>query len=131
VHIRLTNDYLEQEIKLRPLLKSDCGYIFQYDDYSQQIDLLRDVTVSTMKTETVCIEAAFGIVIRKLRNDLGISQEVLAFESGLDRSYISQLERGKRQASIITIFQISKALKTLPDNIVRLVQDMHYGVSTK
>jgi len=80
-----------------------------------------------MKPETVCIEAAFGSVIKKLRKDLGISQETLAFDSGLDRSYISQLERGKRQASIITVFQISKALNTSPADVVRLVQDMHYG----
>jgi len=80
-----------------------------------------------MKQETIGIEAAFGNVVRRLRKELGISQELLAFESGLDRSYISQIERGKRQASIITIFQISKALKTSPAKVVGLVQELHYG----
>jgi transcriptional regulator with XRE-family HTH domain len=80
-----------------------------------------------MKQETVGIETAFGNVVRRLRKELGFSQEVLAFESGLDRSYISQIELGKRQASIITIFQLSKALKTSPANVIGLAQDLHYG----
>jgi transcriptional regulator with XRE-family HTH domain len=80
-----------------------------------------------MKRETVGIETAFGNVIRRLRKELGVSQEVLAFESGLDRSYVSQIELGKRQASIITIFQLSKALKTSPADVLGLTQDLHYG----
>ncbi len=80
-----------------------------------------------MRQGTVGIEAALGCVISKLRSDLGISQEILAFESGLDRSYISQLENGKRQAGIVTLFQRAKALKTTPADIIKSVQDLHYG----
>jgi transcriptional regulator with XRE-family HTH domain len=64
--------------------------------------------------ENMAIEAAFGAVIRQLRKQSGISQEQLSFESGLDRSYISQLECGHKQPSLLTIFQLAKALKTTP-----------------
>lgn len=45
----------------------------------------------------------------RLQNDL--SQEKLAFKAGLDRTYISGIERGERNISIITIQKIAEALK--------------------
>lgn len=68
------------------------------------------------------LEAAFGNVIKQLRAERGLSQESLSFECGLDRSYISQLECGLRQPSLLTIFQLAKALKKSPANIVESVE---------
>jgi transcriptional regulator with XRE-family HTH domain len=56
------------------------------------------------------IENAFATVLRDLRTQKKISQENLAFLSGLDRTYISLLERGKRQPTLTSLFSISKAL---------------------
>ncbi len=63
-----------------------------------------------------------GEVLKELRNEVGISQENLAYESELDRSFISMLERGLRIPTISTIFQISKALKTTPSEIVKAIE---------
>lgn len=55
-------------------------------------------------------EVAFGIVLRKLRKQQALSQELLAHESGLERNYISLLELGRNSASIKTIFKLSPVL---------------------
>jgi transcriptional regulator with XRE-family HTH domain len=69
------------------------------------------------------IELAFGQVIRGLRKEIGRSQEDIAFDSALDRSFISQLETGRQQPSLITIFQLAKALGVSPSQIVSSVED--------
>jgi transcriptional regulator with XRE-family HTH domain len=57
------------------------------------------------------IKATFGIRIRELRQAKGISQEALADKAGLDRTYISSIERGKRNVSLENIERLAKALK--------------------
>jgi len=69
------------------------------------------------------IESAFGQVIRGLRKEIGRSQEDIAFDSALDRSFISQLETGRQQPSLITIFQLAKALGVSPSQIVSSVEE--------
>lgn len=54
---------------------------------------------------------AFGTVLRNLRTKAGLSQEQLALESGLDRSFISLLERGQRQPTLKTILQLVDTMK--------------------
>jgi transcriptional regulator with XRE-family HTH domain len=71
------------------------------------------------------LEAAFGHVIRQIRTEKGFSQEKLSFESGLDRSYISQLECGLRQPSLVTIFQLAKALQIPPAHIIESVESLY------
>lgn len=68
------------------------------------------------------IECAFGEVVRESRKALQFSQEELAFLSGLDRSYISLLECGHKQPTLVTIFQLAKALKTSPSTILTEVE---------
>jgi len=75
-----------------------------------------------MRTD-LTIEAAFGQVIRELRKAKQISQEKLAEKSKLDRSFISLLECGHKQPSLITIFQLAKSLKITPTQIIALVEE--------
>lgn len=56
------------------------------------------------------IEEEVGNRIKKLRGELGISQEELGFRSGVHRTYIASLEVGKRNISIATLEKIVKAL---------------------
>lgn len=53
----------------------------------------------------------FGFNVKKYRINLGISQEKLAELCNLHRTYISDIERGKRSISLNNIEKISKALK--------------------
>jgi len=67
---------------------------------------------------------AFGIVLRELRITNNISQEKLAEYCDLDRTYISLLERGKRQPSITTIFKLAKALELSPSALIEKVEQL-------
>jgi transcriptional regulator with XRE-family HTH domain len=68
------------------------------------------------------IEEAFGEAIRELRIMKRISQEKLAEASNLDRSFISLLECGRKQPSLITIFQIAKAFNISAAKIISIVE---------
>jgi transcriptional regulator with XRE-family HTH domain len=58
--------------------------------------------------------AAFGGAVRRARERQRISQEDLAFEAGLDRTYISGVERGRRNPTVVSIRKIALALGTKP-----------------
>lgn len=48
----------------------------------------------------------------------GISQEALAHESGLHRTYVSSVERGERNISLLNILTLSTVLETSPTVLV-------------
>ena len=52
---------------------------------------------------------ALGKAIRVLRAELGISQEALAVDADLDRSYLGGIERGEHNLTIINLAKISLA----------------------
>ncbi len=62
------------------------------------------------KSEKAYLER-IGNRIRKLRAEADLSQEKLAFECDLDRTYIGSVERGERNISVINLRKIAKALK--------------------
>lgn len=64
-------------------------------------------------------EGAFGHVLRTVRHSQSISQEALAYEGGYHRTYIGQIERGEKNPSLRTIFDLAKVLKTSPAEMIR------------
>lgn len=66
----------------------------------------------------------FGDILRKQRALSKISQEKLSQESGLDRSYISLLERGLRQPTLRTIILLSRSLNTTASKMVQSVEEI-------
>jgi transcriptional regulator with XRE-family HTH domain len=68
------------------------------------------------------IPLVFGRVLRALRVERGLSQEALAFEAGVQRNYISLLERGINQPTISVIFKLSTALGIRPSALVEQVE---------
>ncbi len=62
-----------------------------------------------------------GINLRKARKERGLSQEALAFECGLHRTYISGVERGVRNPTVRVLERIATALK-IP--AARLLEDV-------
>lgn len=53
----------------------------------------------------------FGENIRKFRKRLGITQEQLADEAKIERSYMGTIERGERNPTLLKVYNIAKALK--------------------
>lgn len=58
------------------------------------------------------VKAEYGKKVRAIRNSKKVSQEKLAELADLDRTYVSDIENGKRNVSIETIYKISNALET-------------------
>ena len=56
----------------------------------------------------------FGARLREVRRARQLSQEALAAAAGLDRTYISSCERGKRNIGLVNIFRIASALGVAP-----------------
>jgi transcriptional regulator with XRE-family HTH domain len=52
----------------------------------------------------------FGDRVRELRQTRGISQEDLAFKSGMHRTYLGGIERGERNPTLKNIAKLAKAL---------------------
>ncbi|WP_254245205.1 helix-turn-helix domain-containing protein [Hymenobacter sp. BRD67] len=57
-----------------------------------------------------------------MRKARGVSQEVLSDEAGLDRTFLSQLETGRKQPSLLTIFQLATALQATASELLRQVE---------
>ena len=68
--------------------------------------------------EDAKILALFGKQIYEARLAKSWSQEKLAFEADLDRTYVSSVERGQRNISIINIYKLAKALDIAPHNLL-------------
>ena len=57
------------------------------------------------------VKENFGLRIKEIRKLRGMSQEQLASGSGLDRSYVSGIEQGKRNASLEVIAKLANVLE--------------------
>ena len=63
------------------------------------------------KSRDVAIEVAFGGVLRKAREERGLSQEVLADTAALHRTYVSQIERGLKSPTLGAMMRLAAALE--------------------
>ncbi len=70
----------------------------------------------------------FGQVLRQLRKERKLSQEALAFDSGVDRTFISDMERGVKQPTITTIYRLARALSI---SVVELMAAVDKVVSSE
>jgi transcriptional regulator with XRE-family HTH domain len=59
-----------------------------------------------------------GRNVVRLRKACGLSQEELAAKSGLHRTYISGIERGRRNISVDNLFALAEALGVEPSELV-------------
>ncbi|MBU4311203.1 MAG: helix-turn-helix transcriptional regulator [Candidatus Omnitrophica bacterium] len=56
------------------------------------------------------IRTIFGLKLKFFRKKKGLSQEELGFKASLHRTYISEVEHGRRNISIVNIAKVAKAL---------------------
>lgn len=66
----------------------------------------------------VSIPVAFGRALRRFRLERGLSQDKLAILAGLDRTYVSLLERGLRQPSLTTLLGLADCLEVAGSKLV-------------
>ena len=68
-------------------------------------------------------EEIFGKILQEERKAKKISQEKFAKLTGLDRTFISLIENGKRNPTLITILKICSALKISPSKLFLKFED--------
>lgn len=61
---------------------------------------------------------SLGSRVKSFRNAKGMSQEALAFQIGVDRTYIGAIEQGTRSPSIYCLFTLAAALDTTLGQLV-------------
>ena len=64
------------------------------------------------------LDSAFGKSLKSKRLSANLSQEQLGLKSGLSRPYISELEMGKKDPSLFTIFKLANALELKPSVLI-------------
>lgn len=62
--------------------------------------------------------ASLGGVIRSARKEAGLSQEALAADAELDRSYMGGVERGEHNLTLMNLCRISEALRVKPSTLL-------------
>jgi transcriptional regulator with XRE-family HTH domain len=60
-----------------------------------------------------------GVVIREMRTEIGRSQEALAVDAELDRSYMGGIERGEHNLTLLNLQKIATALGTQPSKMLK------------
>ena len=65
----------------------------------------------------------FGLNVRKLRDSKKLTQNELAFNADMDRSYLSDIERGVKNPTLYNIYRLSLALN-IPTS--KLFEDMDF-----
>ncbi len=65
------------------------------------------------------IRRQLGRNLKRIRREKGWSQEQLAFESGLHRTYISGIERGARNPTILILAKLAETLRVEVEDLVR------------
>jgi transcriptional regulator with XRE-family HTH domain len=68
------------------------------------------------------LREVFAANLRRLRNAKGVSQDELAHEANVSRSYLSQLEKGTFYASLNVVGRLSEALGVEPAELLKITQ---------
>ena len=64
------------------------------------------------------IRKLFGANARRFRKALGLSQEAVAERMGVDRAYISMIERGGQNATLLSLHETAQALGVKPADLL-------------
>lgn len=65
------------------------------------------------------IRKVVGWNVLRLRRERGLSQEELSFRSGFTRAYFSGLETGKRNPTVLTLWEIAQSLGVSPVDLLQ------------
>ena len=69
------------------------------------------------------LDALFvGKAIQRVREQKGLSQEVVSGLADIGRTHLSAIERGERKPTLETFFRISEALRMQPSELMREIE---------
>ncbi len=70
------------------------------------------------------IQKNFGLAIKKLREETGLSQEKFALSIGMDRTYYASVEAGKRNISLQNIYKIAEGFNISVSALFVVVEEI-------
>jgi transcriptional regulator with XRE-family HTH domain len=73
------------------------------------------------------MDEAIGLAVRRVRHERGYSQEELAAEADVERTYISHLERGVRNPALSTLTRITAALDVRLSRFFAIAEQIQAG----
>lgn len=85
---------------------------------------MSDLQLPPPSSEIGRYNVAFGKALRALRRERRLTQEVLAFDSGLDRTYVSLLELGTRSPSLKTMVALCLALNISLTSLANHIEEL-------
>jgi len=68
------------------------------------------------------VKQSLGLAIRSIREEKGVSQELVAELSGVHRTFFGNLERGVHSVSVYNLYRIAQALETTPIEILQRIK---------
>lgn len=77
--------------------------------------------------DKVTLQRRFGSILLGRREAAGLTQEALADQAGIHRTYLSLLERGKRAPTIEVVRLLAKALETTMTALIAEVEGVPLG----
>ena len=80
--------------------------------------------LQTVKRVVPSLRPVLGQVLRDAREEAGMTQEALAAKAGMDRAYISEIERGKASPSVDRLFRICRAMDVRASTILARVEKL-------
>ncbi|MGO4571036.1 helix-turn-helix domain-containing protein [Microvirga sp. 2TAF3] len=83
----------------------------------------------TIRAVPLDIAASIGPAVRKHREILRLSQEELGDRAGLDRTYIGQVERGRRNPTMVSLQRIAHGLGIELDVLIATARELAAGRS--
>jgi DNA-binding XRE family transcriptional regulator len=88
---------------------SQLRYVYKFNSQCRLLSVVQQSTLQQLYI-IMDIQHKYGIKVKKFRINKGWSQEKLALNADLDRTYIPSIEKGKRNVSIVVIEKIAIAL---------------------
>jgi len=70
------------------------------------------------------IRERFGSAVRSRREALGLTQEAFAERAGIHRTYLSDVERGTRNVSLLNVERVAEALAMKVSELFRAVEQV-------
>ena len=70
------------------------------------------------------VQKNFGLIIKKMREETGLSQEKFALSIGMDRTYHASVELGNRNISLQNIYKIAGGFGVPVSNIFQRIEEI-------
>ena len=84
--------------------------------------VLRATTHPSAAASALQTKVAFGVILRRRRIELHLTQEQLSWMTLIDRKFISAIERGQREPCLLTIFKLASSLNLSPSQLLAEVE---------